>query len=257
MTSRLFAEITGTDSGRDPVLLLHSLGLDHTMWRSCAPYLAAERRLITVDLPSHGRSPADADTGAGLLALLDDAGAARAHVVGVSLGGNEALALAARAPERVRSVTASGSFAFLDETVRAARLDATVTRAAELGMSAFADAYIAGTLSAEARQKDGHRLREVLAGTPPEAYAAAARRCFATDLRPLLPAVHCPVLLLVGEHDTRTPRSSAEGIAAGLAHAEIQEIPGAGHLANVDEPQHFATALRAFWDADRPANVTG
>ncbi|GAA4625025.1 hypothetical protein GCM10023196_027580 [Actinoallomurus vinaceus] len=257
MTSRLFAEITGTDSGRDPVLLLHSLGLDHTMWRSCAPYLAAERRLIAVNLPGHGRSPAGADTGAGLLALLDDVGAARAHVVGVSLGGNEALALAARAPERVRSVTASGSFAFLDETERAARLDATAARAAELGMAAFADTYIAGTLGAEAREKEGHRLREVLAATPPEAYAAAARGCFATDLRPLLPAVSCPVLLLVGEHDTRTPRSSAEGIAAGLAHAEIQEIPGAGHLANVDEPQHFAAALRAFWNDDRPANGTG
>ncbi|MEV0399165.1 alpha/beta fold hydrolase [Actinoallomurus sp. NPDC050550] len=257
MTSRLFAEITGTDSGHDPILLLHSLGLDHTMWRSCAPYLAAGRRLIIVDLPDHGRSPAGADTGAGLLALLDAAGAARAHAVGVSLGGNEALALAARAPERVRSVTASGSFAFLDDTERVARLEATVTRAAELGMAAFADAYIAGTLDAEAREKDGHRLREVLAGTPPEAYAAAARRCFATDLRPLLPAVRCPVLLLVGEHDTRTPRSSAEGIAAGLTHAEIQEIPGAGHLANVDEPRRFTAALQTFWDTDRPANVTG
>ncbi|GAB3982009.1 hypothetical protein GCM10029978_084500 [Actinoallomurus acanthiterrae] len=255
MTTRLFAEITGTDSGRDPVLLLHSLGLDHTMWRSCAPYLAAERRLIIVDLPGHGRSPAGPDTGAGLLSLLDAAGAARAHVVGVSLGGNEALALAARAPERVRSVTASGSFAFLDATERTAKLDATVVRAAELGMPAFADAYIAGTLSAEARERDGHRLREVLGGTPPESYAAAARRCFATDLRPLLPTVHCPVLLLVGEHDTRTPRSSAERIAAGLAHPEIQEIPGAGHLANVDEPRRFTAALQAFWDSDRPADV--
>ncbi|WP_425550811.1 alpha/beta fold hydrolase [Actinoallomurus liliacearum] len=99
------------------------------------------------------------------------------------------------------------------------------------------------------RESTGPRSREVLAGTPLKAYTTAAHRCFGTDLRPLLPEVRCPVLLLVGEHDTRTPRSHAERIAAGLAHADIQEIPGAGHLANVDAPRRFTTALQAFWSA--------
>ncbi|MEV5753339.1 alpha/beta fold hydrolase [Actinoallomurus sp. NPDC052308] len=243
MTSRLFAEVIGPHSGEAPVLLLHSLGLDHTMWHPCAPFLAPDRRLLLADLPGHGRSPASAE----LAALLDDAGPAMVHVVGVSLGGNEALALAAGHPGRVRSVTASGSFAFLDAPERVTKLAATVERASAQGMAAFADAYIRETLAPEARTSAGPRLREVLAGTPLEAYTTAARRCFGTDLRPLLPEVRCPVLLLVGEHDTRTPRSHAERIATGLAHAEIQEIPGAGHLANVDAPRHFSAALQAFW----------
>ncbi|MBO2457515.1 alpha/beta fold hydrolase [Actinomadura violacea] len=249
MRSRLFAEVTGPASGLPPVLLLHSLGLDHSMWRSCLPFLAADRRVIAADLPGHGRSPSAEDTGAELAGLLDDAGAAGAHVVGVSLGGNEALALAARAPDRVRSVTAAGSFASLDEPERAAKLAATVQRASGLGMNRFADAYVTETLAPRARRSDGPRLRDVLAGTPLEAYATAARRCFATDLRPVLPDIGCPVLLLVGRHDTRTPRSCAERIATGLVHPQIREIPAAGHLANLDAPQTFAASLRAFWSA--------
>ncbi|QKG18744.1 alpha/beta fold hydrolase [Actinomadura verrucosospora] len=258
MTTRLFAEVTGPDSGLPPVLLLHSLGLDHTMWRSCLPFLAADRRVIAADLPDHGGSPSAEDGGAELIRLLDDAGAADAHVVGVSLGGNEALALAARAPDRVRSVTAAGSFASLDEPERAAKLVATARRASTLGMSRFADAYVTETLAPRARRSDGPRLREVLAGTPLEAYTAAARRCFATDLRPLLPRIGCPVLLLVGRHDTRTPRSCAERIAAGLANPQIEEIPAAGHLANLDAPQIFAVSVRTFWSAlERPAAPDG
>ncbi|GAA4616938.1 hypothetical protein GCM10023195_75430 [Actinoallomurus liliacearum] len=72
MTARPFAEVIGPGSEQEPVLLLHSLGLDHTMWHPCAPFLAADRRLLLADLPGHGRSPA----GAELAALLDDAGAA-------------------------------------------------------------------------------------------------------------------------------------------------------------------------------------
>jgi pimeloyl-ACP methyl ester carboxylesterase len=98
-------------SGRAPVVLLHGLASNLTRWAEFVEHtsLSEERDLIRVDLRGHGDSPTRGRIGLelwrdDLLALLDAEGAARAVLVGHSLGAQVALAFAAHAPQRVAAL---------------------------------------------------------------------------------------------------------------------------------------------------------
>ena len=93
---------TGTATG-EPLVLLHPLGSERSVWRPVVPALAAAHDVVAVDLPGFGDSPLPHDpTPAGLAldvaALLDELGIAEPHVAGNSLGGWVALELAAIRP---------------------------------------------------------------------------------------------------------------------------------------------------------------
>src|SRR5215218_4150200 len=89
------------------VVLSNSLGATRAMWDPQVPALAERYRVVTYDTRGHGESPAPAgpytldDLTDDLVALLDEVGAQRAHVVGLSLGGMTGMRLAARNPERI------------------------------------------------------------------------------------------------------------------------------------------------------------
>lgn len=88
--------------GGPKVLLIHGVGSDHLTWRLIVPALAAEREVWAVDLPGHGKTPAEADSGTfdGLVrsvtSFLEDEGLVGADMVGSSLGGRIVLELARR-----------------------------------------------------------------------------------------------------------------------------------------------------------------
>ena len=118
-----------------PVLLLHGLGADLGGWMFTQPALAEGRRTIALDLPGHGGSEKDVGPGDPdrFVAAVEDAmarlGLTRAHLVGHSMGGAIAAALALRRPELVASLTLIApaglgpeiNRAFVDGFVRAAR----------------------------------------------------------------------------------------------------------------------------------------
>lgn len=66
------------------------------------------------------------------------------------------------------------------------------------------------------------------------------------DLRPRLAAVGHPILLIAGARDVLAPLSAHEYMAANLAQAELQVIPGAAHAPFLTHPHEFQHALRAF-----------
>jgi pimeloyl-ACP methyl ester carboxylesterase len=66
------------------------------------------------------------------------------------------------------------------------------------------------------------------------------------DSRPLLPSIHCPTLILVGEEDTLTVPDVHREMHTGIAGSEFVLISGAGHLSNLEQPDAFNTALRNF-----------
>jgi pyruvate dehydrogenase E2 component (dihydrolipoamide acetyltransferase) len=101
----------GTESGRDPIVLVHGYGGDKNSWLFVQEPLSVDAVVHALDLPGHGTSGKDVgdgslDTLAGvILGFLDALGIRRAHLVGHSLGGAVVTAVAAAAPERVRSLT--------------------------------------------------------------------------------------------------------------------------------------------------------
>ena len=101
----------GAGADGDVVLLIHGYGGDRNSWLFLQEPLAARYRVYALDLPGHGTSAKDVGDGSigvladAVVAVLDAVGAGRAHLVGHSLGGAVALAVTARDPQRIASLT--------------------------------------------------------------------------------------------------------------------------------------------------------
>jgi 3-oxoadipate enol-lactonase len=167
-------------------------------------------------------------------------------LVGVSLGGLQALAFGARYPHLVRSIIAADTFAALPPHVAQERLDTIDHDLDTLGMRGYAEKYVNTTLTAEIDPHFRELLIASIAKMDNASYRASAHACFTTDIRSELGAITFPVLVAIGELDQKTPRLLSEAIAAAIPTATLVTIPGAGHLSNADAPQEFASMIRSF-----------
>ncbi|TSD65502.1 alpha/beta fold hydrolase [Aeromicrobium piscarium] len=242
-------EVAG-DPALPTLLLLHSLGADRGMWGRCRALLQEQYRLILPDTRGHGSSEAATEQSVtswteDLVAILDDADADRCTVVGVSLGGIQAIVLAAHRPERVRGMVVADSFVGLDADVAVAKIASSVEQARTLSMPAVADRYLADTFR-EPYPPDAEAVRRAIAQMDRDSYIAAVEACFGIDIRDLLGRIAAPARVVWGDRDQKTPRPLSEEIVAGLARADLVVLPDAGHLSNADNPGDFAAEVHAF-----------
>jgi 3-oxoadipate enol-lactonase len=240
------------------VVLLHSLGTDGRLWRDQVGALEDAYRVLVPESRGHGVSPwRPGLTVQGwvddLHCWLRDATDGPVHLVGLSMGGVQALAYAAAHPQMVRSLVLADTFARLDDEVARAKVDGVRADVRTLGMSAYADVYIDQTLLTPAGESRREDLRRAIAGMSPEAYVGSSEVCFGADLIDVLASVAVPALVMIGERDQKTPYPLSEALADGLADARLVVVEGAGHLSNVDAPQHFNRYLRTFLDAAQRA----
>jgi 3-oxoadipate enol-lactonase len=239
------------------VVLSNSLGATREMWEPQLPAFAERYRVVTYDARGHGDSPAPPgpytldDLADDMVALLDEVGAERAHLVGLSLGGMSALRLAARDPERVRRLAVLCTSAktdpqpFLDraETVRAG------------GTAPLAPAIVSRWLTPPYAAEHPDlvaQLEAMIAGCDDEGYAACAEVVAAVDLRADLGAITAPTLVVSGADDLALPPAHQEAIAAGIAGAELLSVHPGAHLANLEQPDQVTGALLAHLDGDTP-----
>ena len=90
-------------------------------------------------------------------------------------------------------------------------------------------------------------VRSLALSSSSAAIAGAIRALMARpDSRPLLPSIHVPTLIVVGEQDTLTPPAASDAMQRAIAGAELVRIPQAGHLSNLEQPARFTAALAAF-----------
>jgi pimeloyl-ACP methyl ester carboxylesterase len=228
------------------VLLSHGYSATAQMWRGQLDALA-HYRTITWDMRGHGHSdspddPAlysEAHTVADMAALLDHVGAGRAVIAGLSLGGYMSLAFHAALPARTQAL-------MLFDTGPGYRNDA-----GRAGWNRTANDR------AEALERDGLAAlgqgAEVRQGTHRSALglAHAARGMLAqVDARVIdsLPGIAVPTLVLVGENDTPFLTGS-DYMARKIPGAVKVVLPGAGHAANIDQPEAFNRAMLSFLDS--------
>ncbi|QWF78249.1 3-oxoadipate enol-lactonase 2 [Amycolatopsis sp. CA-230715] len=232
-----------------PVVLSGSIGSDHRMWEPQVKPLAARGfRVIRPDHPGHGKSPVPvgpcsiADVVEGLLGLLDDLGVAKAHLVGLSLGGMAGMWLGAHRPDRITSLTLCCTSAKLGPPERWAERAATVL--AE-GTGAVADAAVGRWVTpayAERNPETVAMLRAMVAGTPAAGYAACCAAIEHMDLTGDLPRIAVPTLVISGAEDPATPPDHGELIADGIPGARFEIVEGAAHLGSYEQHERF-TAL--------------
>lgn len=218
------------------------------------PAFEPEHRLLLVDLPGHYRSPLPAgpltvesmaDAVAALLARL---GEPPAHVVGLSLGGCVGLALALRAPARVRSLTLVNAFARLRpaDAGAALRLAARLALLAAAPMSAVAALVARGLFPRPEQTALRATATASLARTSRRAYMAGVRALADFDAREALAAVGCPTLVVAGADDATVALDLKETLARAIPGARWALVPGSGHVTNADRPDAFNATLREF-----------
>ncbi len=237
------------------VLLLNSLGTDLRIWDALASGLtAAGRRVIRFDKPGHGLSESRPRPCAmqGLaqdaFAVLDGFGIEKAHVVGLSIGGQIALAMAAARPERLASLVLSNSAPKIGSPemwrARIAAIEAG-------GLESLADGVMERWFSPAYRAAEPGLLaawRSMFLRCGPEGYLGCCEALAASDLTAAAAALRLPVHVIGGSEDGATPPDLVREAAARIPGAGFTLIEGAGHLPCVENPEAVSRLLRAFWE---------
>lgn len=245
------------DGSGPPVVLLHNLGTGGAVWRGQIAALRGRYTLIAVDCRGHGGSTGRQTftlnaAAEDVKALMETLSFEPAHVVGLSaMGGRVALSLYALAPGAFRSLVLADTNT-LPPPKTISRISETMNRLENMtpdGYREFALKYAEDTLLPETPPDVRDDLVSIILATPPKNYLAALRANPKADLNPVLATVQVPTLVLVGEHDWRTPISCSEHIANSIAGARLEVIPNAGHLSNLDNPEAFNAAVAAFLDS--------
>ena len=247
--TRLFHDLRGPADA--PVIAFsNSIGTTLEMWDAQAAALAPRFRVLRYDTRGHGRSPVVdgttsiedlADDLAGLLAAL---GIARAHVVGLSLGGMTAQMLAVRRPDLVDRLVLMATAAHLpgDWPERAALVRSR-------GMAAIVDAVTSRWFTPGFRGDPAVlALRERFTAIDPAGYAACCLAIGAMDLRPLLPRITAPTLIVMGADDPATPPAMGETMRALIPDAELTVLPRAAHIPAIEQAARVNGLLTAFLD---------
>ncbi len=248
-----------TGSGSPVVLLVHGFPLNRSMWDPQIGSLrAAGARVIAPDLRGFGASDG-ADGGplsmaqhADDLAALLDALQTRVPVVyvGLSMGGYVAFALWQRHPERVRAFVLADTRAAADTTAGLLDRDEMIRRAQTEHSSQVAIDMMRPKLFSPHLRTGSPVEVQVLAMMRANSGQSVANGARGLAQRPpsfdVLPTITVPTLVVVGEFDRLTPPSDSEQIAQAIPGAQLVTIDGAGHMANMENPEVFNEALLAF-----------
>ncbi|MFG2523364.1 alpha/beta fold hydrolase [Streptomyces sp. NPDC048527] len=231
------------------VVLLHGVGLDHTMWEPTAALLTDRFTVITPDLPGHGSRPPVSD-GVTLADLAEGVAGeipAGSHVVGFSLGALVAQHLALHRPELVATLTSVSSVCKRTAEERSSVLARLRTAEADLTASAAASLkrwYDGTDVDADRVARTGATLLANDAGSFLGCY-----RVFATadaELGPDLGTIAVPALAVTGENDPGSTPEMSRRLAAALPDCRAVVVPEARHMLPVERPQALVGSLTTF-----------
>jgi 3-oxoadipate enol-lactonase len=246
------------DAGRgsSAVLLLHAFPLHSGMWARQIAVLAGHHRVIAPDYRGLGLS--GSPTAVSSMALLaEDVRGLLAHLrieragaAGLSMGGYLALELWRQAPGLVRGLALCDTKAGNDTPEAAAGREAFARTTLETGLTWVADQMTPKLLRPSPDPAVVKEVRHLIAGGTPAGVAAAQRGLASRpDSTPTLATITVPTVVVVGDQDTLTPPAEADKLVAGIRGARLVTIPGAGHLANLENPAAFDAALLPWAEA--------
>ena len=237
-------------AGAPAIVFLHGAILSRTMWLPQVERLRDRYRCVTVDLPGHGVLAGEPYTVAAAVAavrrVIEEAADGRAVLVGLSLGGYSAIALAAEHPELVRGLVVAG--ATMEPTGLAALAYAWYGWSLRLlpervlnqvGVELFRRAYGPTVGAAIARGYDSR------------AGGVAVTRLAGEPFRSRLLAYRGPVLVVNGDLDPWF-RLGEASFVEGVAHLTVRHLARASHVSNLDRPDEFSTAVADFENALDP-----
>jgi 3-oxoadipate enol-lactonase len=250
---QIYYELHGPEDA-EVVVLSNGILMSTVTWGFQAPVLARRHRVLLYDCrgmwqSDHPAGPYSMDLHADdLAALLDALGIERAHIAGISYGGELSMAFALKYPARTRSLVVSSSVSQIDPLLRAwgdSWIAAARLRDPEMLFNVtcplnFSEAYIAANPAALAAARQRYGLLDM------DAFLELMLAFTRLDLTPRLHAITAPTLVMVGEDDLLKPRKYSEIIAREIPRASLVTVPHAGHAVCLEQPQVFNSLLLGF-----------
>lgn len=239
---------------RELVVFLHAVGGDKSFWRPQVEALSGAYEVLALDLVRPAEEVSMAAFADDVAAAIERAGYARAHLVGLSMGGVVALETFRRHRGRVRSITMANSWAYMADG--AGRVQWVEGMLAERTVGEFSRLTLPDLFAPDTDRAIVERGVSVESAKDKAMYLACWRSMLVADLRALLPAIDVPLLLIGGALDRITPTDPLLTlIRDAVPTARLVDIPGAAHFSNLDQPAAFTAALSAFLrDARAPAS---
>jgi len=238
-----------------PLVLLHGAYEDSRFWVRQLADLSDEFTVVAPDVPGFGSSDDPPETwtaaeyGDCLAGFLDVLGLRRPIVLGLSFGSVLALALYRQRPDAVGALVLASAYAgwagsLPPEEVQ--RRLAQVRRELELPPEQILPTWLPTLLTPQASPHLVDLVAAMMRDFHPAGMRAALHGMGEVDLRRVLPTIAVPTLLLYGDADVRSPVSVAEDLHARIPTSTLVVIPGAPHLANLEQPDAFNAAVRRF-----------
>jgi 3-oxoadipate enol-lactonase len=246
-----YEEAGGGDA--TPIVFLHGVGSDRSVWRPQLAHFAASRRSLAFDYPGYGESgPASLGTTRddyveAILSAMRELGVERAHVCGLSLGGVVAVAMHHAAPQACASLVLADTFAVHPE----GRAIYERSLAGSHDLAAMAEARVDILLAQPADPVVRRDVVETMSRIDPAAYRIGAEAVWLADQRGRANQIEVPTLVLVGDQDLITPPDLSNDLVDLIPGAQMQLICGAGHISNLERPDKFNSAVAEFIGANR------
>jgi 3-oxoadipate enol-lactonase len=233
-----------------PLLLMHAFPLNHTMYDDQVEELSRVAKVILFDAPGLGKSapgPVGMEDQARIAAdLLTILKIEKAVVGGVSMGGYAAFAFARLFPERLHGLLLADTRPAADTADARAGRQKSADFVLQHGSAELAKQLLPKFIGAAALadEKIAGKVRGMIEAAPPKVVAdllsaLGSRR----DSSDILTSIRAPTLVISGADDAITPAAEAREWSAKIKGAKYVEIPGAGHLANLERPKLFNQAV--------------
>jgi len=241
------------DKSQPAVVLIHGAGFDHSAWALHSRWFAHHGfSVLAPDLPGHGRSPGPelktiAEMADWTAALLDAAGAAKAHLIGHSMGSLIALETASRHSAKVSALSLIGTAATMTvgpDLLKAAEANDqdAIDMVSIWGLGFGAE--IGGSLAPGMWMHGG--AQRVLQHCAPGVLFTDLTACNTyADALAAAAKVTVPTTLILGEKDMMTPAKAGKALAAAIPHARTVVLSGAGHMIMAERPDELLAALKA------------
>lgn len=234
------------------LVLSNSLATNISMWDRQVEALRDRFRIMRYDQRGHGETDAPAGKYnfgilvADVVALMDALEIRRTHFAGLSMGGMTAIALSQQHPDRVDRVVACDCGP-ASTPQSAQQWEERIALVRDHGMQALVQPTIDRWFPAEfvtANHDTIEKVRHMIRTTPLNGFIGCAHALSHFDLRPGLAEIRNPVRLICGGKDAALPGTKA--MHAAIAGSDFVEIPGAGHISNMEDPTAFTHALQSF-----------
>ena len=245
-------EIEGAE-GAPWLVLSNSLACNLNMWDPQAAELKSSLRILRYDQRGHGKT--EAPTGrytfellmADVMGLLDALSIPRAHFAGLSMGGATALGLALRHADRFdRIVICDSPCASTPATAQ--QWEERIAVAQDKGMEALVEPTVTRWFPPEivsANPPYLDRVRQMIRTTPVNGFVGCAAALANHDFRSQVASAKRPILFMVGEKDGTTPAAMRQ-MHETLKGSKFVQLPGAGHISNLDQADACTRAMREF-----------